>query len=652
MTTHASSVRSVAEVDAAALDEAARTSWFLSGSRWDDACWTFAATNKTEERRSLRVRWDFTLPRGGCFTDPPHARLLESARRLIVLMRTRSLTRQLPKRATTVFTGFVVLRVLLRWMNEEGFSRFSELDDQAIDRFIRFLAQRPLRYRSDAKLRSRHTLMTHLTVFIYLHRYRELIGDGLVKHPFGGVSAGKYIGARDRDRRPWPYTPDVIAVPLVQGAIDYLEESAIDILRLREIYRNAQATVSERVSRGYAASKAGLQALQRCPLVVRGRPYVIEGLPDFTSLVEYLYAACFVVISYLVGARASEIMYLESGCVRSASDDPTAPDTGTAILVGTIFKQEADYHGRPHQWVIPVPVVHAISILEALSSPHRARANRPQLWLRAVGSTHTRGMGEWNIAAKWPLMIPSVAWMRVRLGLFSEWLKLPLHDGKPWRLATHQGRKTFARFVALRDRSSLFALAQHLGHRDRAISDMHYAGNDYALEQEIGSEVLEHSVCAWEQMLSAESLGGRAGAQIVAKRPRFRGERAKQDLTAYARMLADAGLRLGVCDWGYCVYREEYSACLGDASGPNPVRREPSTCARCRNFAVSVTHRVYWDEQVRRHEALLNNPELPLQSLKIARERLGEALTMIRAIDGNKSDTGKSDAETDDADSE
>ena len=98
-------------------------------------------------------------------------------------------------------------------------------------------------------------------------------------------------------------------------------------------------------------------------------------------------------------------------------------------------------------------------------------------------------------------------------------------------------------------------------------------------------------------------------------------------------MLVDAGLTLGVCDWGFCVYRQEHSACLGSFSAPNPVRREPSTCARCRNFAVGPQHRTYWEEQARRHEALLNEPSLPTQTLKIARERLSEALAMVRSID-------------------
>jgi hypothetical protein len=98
-----------------------------------------------------------------------------------------------------------------------------------------------------------------------------------------------------------------------------------------------------------------------------------------------------------------------------------------------------------------------------------------------------------------------------------------------------------------------------------------------------------------------------------------------------------------VCDWGFCVYREDSSACLGNATGPNPARREPSTCARCANFAVSSQHRPYWVEQVRRHEVLLNEPALPLQTLRIARERIAEACALIRVIDasGGKSKHGE-----------
>ncbi len=157
-------------------------------------------------------------------------------------------------------------------------------------------------------------------------------------------------------------------------------------------------------------------------------------------------------------------------------------------------------------------------------------------------------------------------------------------------------------FRALRSAARPLSLVapgrQHLGHRERGITDRSYTGTDYRLNREIEAGILEQSVSAWEHMLSTPQLGGRAGAEILAKRPRFRGARMKRRTpSSYARMLVESGLTLGVCDWGFCVYRQEHSACLGSATAPNPLRREPSTCASCRNFVVSKQHRTYWLER-------------------------------------------------------
>ena len=300
------------------------------------------------------------------------------------------------------------------------------------------------------------------------------------------------------------------------------------------------------------------------------------------------------------------------------------------VIRGAIFKREADFHGRPHRWVAPPQVAHAISVLEALSSPHRARTGRDELWLRTRG--HRAGASEWHPDATSAVRVLTSQEMQLSLKRWSSWFDLPLHNGKPWRLSTHQGRKTFVRFAALRDRSALLAIAQHLGHRERGITDYHYAGCDHALNREIDATVLEQSVAAWEEMLSARTLGGRAGAEILARRPRFRGERVRADLKRYARTLVNAGLTLGVCDWGFCVYRQDHSACLGTMSAPNPIRREPSTCASCRNFALGDKHLPYWREQVRRNRALLNEPALPRQSLQIARARFTEASAIVRSF--------------------
>jgi integrase len=601
--------------------------WFLRDSRWEDPLWVFAPTNVLEEREPARVQWDFILPSAQRFTDPAYASLLETTRQLIALIRTRSLFTGLPHRSRTAVGYFVHLRTLLRWMDQEGLSRFEDLDRAALRQYEHAIRER--QGRGGEQIR-RNTVRDHLKVLVYLHHFRDELGDGLPEEPFPGERAGV-----ESDVRFGRYTPDAMAVPLVQKSIEFLEAGAIDILRAREIYAAAMAEALERIQTNTNCNRHVLHALAQIPIHTPDGTQRILCMQNLSDLVNMLYAACFVVISYLVGARVSEILHLRSGCVASRASRGITGDTEITVMVGSLFKHQAEYHGRAHEWVVPQAAIHAISVLEALSAPHRLRTGRAELWAR-VRSTHgSLGAIEWQLEPTGPMpaRLTTTTTITDYLQRYARWLNLPLVEGRHWQLTAREARKTFARFAALRDRTGLYALAQQLGHRDRSMTDSGYAGTDYALEREIHAEVLEQSVLAWEHMLSASQLGGSAGREILAKRPQFRGARMKENIKTYARTLVEAGLVLGVCDYGYCVYREEYSACRGNAAGPNPIYREPSTCTRCLNFAVSATHRPYWLGQVRRCETLLNEPALPTQTLKIVRERLEEARGMLRSMD-------------------
>ena len=609
-------------------DATARRDWFLHESQWADARWSFAPTGVLEEERPVQISWDFPLPSGGTFTDAAHAQLLESARRLLGWIRCRSLSTGRPQRAETVQIHFVRLRSLVIWMNREGFRRFADLDSAAVKRFRCVTAAR--RNRGGSPI-SPTTVEIADRFLRYLYRYRAEVGDGLLADPFQGRSAHAAAGVLAATCGSIPYTPDLVAVPLVQGAIAFLAESAIGILCARERYAAAYDRARQRGCRRNTCRRAALAAVRSRTIPLPAGCAASDSVADLAELVDRLYIACFVVISYLVGPRVSEVLSLRAGCVKPLPTVDGAAPTDLAVIAGNIFKLEADYYGRRHEWVAPPPAVHAVFLLEALSAPHRHRSGRAELWLRP--RAWRLGATEWRPDASPSVRIPRTERINQGIRRLGIWLSLPTFDGRTWKLSTHQGRKTFARFAALRDRTALFALAQHLGHRDRAITDRGYVGQDYSLAREIGANILEQSVTAWEHMLSEPRLGGRAGQEIIARRPRFHGAHMKQDIRSYARLLAGAGLTLGLCDWGFCVYRQEHSACLGTAHGPNPVRREPSTCARCRNFTVSTEHRPYWEDQARRYEALLNEPALPTQSLQIARERLGEARAVLRSID-------------------
>jgi integrase len=563
--------------------------WFLRDSRWDDPLWLFAPTNLLEEETPPRILWDFILPKGGRFTDSPYAPLLETSKSLIALVRTRSLYSGLPRRARTACAYFVHLRSPLRWMAQEGFERFAELDVAAVLRYRHAVSQRTTRRRAYILPT---TQLAHLAVLAHLYELRQELGDGLPDDPFISRSARQLPGAFG-SAASGRHTPDAITVPLVQKSIDYLEGGAIGVLRAREIYAAAMAKASTRIRANGNCNRHVLEALAGITIATPWGTQRIFRIQDLRDAIDMLYTACFVVISYLVGPRVNELLHLRAGCVVSRTTHGVSGMSEIQLMSGTLFKHDSGYYGRPHEWVIPQAAVHAVSVLEALSAPNRLRTERSELWLRARAGAGPKGAMEWqrDPPGKLPIRLVSSSTIAHCLEQYVRWLNLPSYEGKPWPLSAREGRKTFARFAALRDRTSLFALAQHLGHRDRSMTDSGYAGTDYALEREIRAEVLEQSVAAWEHMLSVPQLGGRAGAEILAKRPQFRGMRMKSEIKSYARTLVEAGLVLGICDYCYCVYRQEYSACGGTTTGPNPVYREPSTCARCLNFVVSTPHR-------------------------------------------------------------
>ena len=600
--------------------------WFLRDSRWDDVQWVLAPTNALLEDRPVVIRWDFTLPNGRRFTHRQYGLLLESAKQHLTLLRVSSSRSRVGCAGTSLRTYFHCMRALIRWMIQERLQRFADLDAELVADFTRTVRRR--RGRTGSTI-SRVTLSNYYRVLIGLHRHRATVRDALQIDPFPGLSVRAATPGTDA-RSPESYTPDVVAIPLIQGAIELLNATALQTLAIREsCVQTYQRLRTAKVDRR-RARHAVLSALREATIDTPLGPYRFHSFWSLSILVDYLYSACFVILSYLVGARISEILNLQAGCVRPFDQPGSAVSSSIATIAGAIYKWESS-HGRHHQWIAPPPAIHAISVLEALSEPHRARSGRSDLWQRP--RVRCLGVDEWLPDSAMTLRVSDTNQTNARVNRLVKWLCLPLYKGRSWKFSSHQGRKTFARFVALRDRTALYALAQHLGHRDVRQTDQSYVGTDYQLNREIATEVLDQSVSAWELMLSARTLGGRMGAEVLARRPRFRGARVKQEIRAYARMLAETGLTLGVCEWGYCVYREEVSACHGSATAPDPVRREPSTCARCKNFSLTAAHRPYWIEQVDRYQRLLNDPALPTQTLKIARVRLEEARSLIRSMD-------------------
>jgi len=422
-------------------------------------------------------------------------------------------------------------------------------------------------------------------------------------------------------------------VPLVSAALRLIGTPADDVIALQA---QAQAAYDDAFAHGISQTKAGFVVIDAIAqftfstLPGEDTPWhaaPVTSTKHVRHLVDRIYDACFVVVAYLIGARVSEILGLQVGCIEQ---HPSADGTESfAYLVGRIYKTTRSKDGEAHRWVAPQPVQRAIKVMNQLSDTLRYRTGQDDLWL-VMASTGLVGPAP-------RIGIPTQSTIINRLNnAFAPFIDLPLFQGEAWHLNTHQGRKTFARFVGKRDRTGLHALLAHFGHVTRVMTDRGYVGTDFALDELIDRHAIDETRAALEELLTAAALGGKSG-RMIAARSQFRGRTRDGDVQAYVDFLMkETDLRLGVCDWGYCVYRVETSACFGDDKGPNPVLRTEGTCISCANFAVTAKHRPVWEARRARNAKLLDETALDPTSRVLAETRIVECERVLAELDGGK----------------
>ncbi|WCP16092.1 hypothetical protein sphantq_04588 (plasmid) [Sphingobium sp. AntQ-1] len=574
---------------------------------------------------AMTFNWGFEMPDGSRFCDDQWTPLRYAAELFLLSLRDDPPEGRMPLRKETIRGHFSHIRFLVRWMGTENIRRFKDLDRDAVDRFVAMLRARPGR---NGALLSISTAEGHLGTIRTFHMQCDKLDDAPPAPPPRAASVGR------RHWKPYgghPYTPDEIVVPLVSGAIELLGEPADRILalrdRLEDLYdqfrlRHQGRTLHWHIRRAMLA--------EPCPCADR-YPNPDWPLRRLAFMLDRLGDACFIVIAYLVGARASEILRLEEGCLERRAGDRDGEEH--VYLVGTITKTSLTEHGDIHRWLAPEPVQRAIHILERLSAPLRELSGEKKLWL------HQLGRGRSPLPTTMPIARLRSPMVNVRLNeRLASFLALPDHQGGTWHLTTYQGRKTFSRFIGRRDRTGLTALQRHLGHVHRAMTDRAYVGTDFELAELIDDQTAEETRKALEDLLLAPHVAGKAGIMLSERSP-FRGRTRPGDVGTYiTEILAETDMRLGVCDWGYCLYRRETSACLGGEREPNPVLRTQSTCSTCANFAVTDKHKPVWEARLDRNTALLRRDDLDVESRALAEARIQESRRILDQLDEGNAD--------------
>ena len=593
-------------------------------SVWSDQIWHLDGYRPGGHRSDFSLDWGFALADDSRFSDPRWTDWREAAKLFLWSLKLDPPPGRRNVHESTIVSVFKALRVLIRWMAARRYRGFTDLDRDASERFMAAMAQRP-GHGSGKPLKST-TLQTYANLLTRLYLQGAKFPEVAIDNPFPGTAP-----LFSRHDQGWmPYTPDAVAVPLVSAALRLIGTPADDVIALQT---QAQSAYDDALARAISQTKAGFIVTDAIA------PFTFSTLPGEESpwheapvtstkqvrrLADRIYDACFVVIAYLVGARASEILGLQAGCIEH---HPVSDGGETfAYLAGQIYKTARGVDGEAHRWVAPAPVERSVAIMERLTARLRAQTGRSELFL-VMASTGLVGP-----AARIDLPIISTIIRRLN-DLFAPFIGLPDHEGEPWRLNTHQGRKTFARFVGKRDRTGLHALQTHLGHVTRAMTDRGYVGTDFALDDLIDRHAQEETRAALEEVLTATALAGKGG-RMIAARSRFRGRTRDGDVQAYVTFLMEeTDLRLGVCDWGYCVYRVETAACFGDERGPNPMLRTESTCLTCANFAVTARHRPVWQARRDRNAGFLDQPGLDPVSRRLAETRVAECDRILSELD-------------------
>ena len=591
-------------------------------SAWTDTVWQFDDGGPGQRLNRRQLPWDFRMPDGTRFDDPRWAGWLHAAKLFVWSLYADPPQQRRVPRMGTVRQSYKVMRVLIAWMVNHEFDALTELGRDAQRRFISDMAER--KGREGERLRPTTLVMYQNTLqLLYFQglKYRELA----IEEP----SPADALKLRRSDQRRLPYTPDEIAVPLVLGAMRLVGPPATDVMALQA---RAESAFEARLAEGRKKSTAQQAAFDAIAgfrfetLPGDDEPWYPDPITttrQIRYLVDRVEDACFVLLSYMVGMRASEILTLEAGCLER---EPSRDGTEDFIFIkGRIFKTAPTARGTPHRWVAPEIIIRVVEVLEKLSESLRRVSGKSSLWLNCY-----RGVLPRPNSRIVNLTSDTIA---ERLNTtFVPFIDLPAYQGEPWHLSTHQGRKTFARFVAKQDRNNLHALKEQLGHRSVVMTDQAYAGVDYEISELINETTQEEMVQSLAEALTAERLGGAAGRRMAERSP-FRGQTTEQGARDYAlARLTDPNFTFSACEYGNCYYRQEHSACRGDVRGPNPVLRTPSACVLCKNFIVQPKHRPWWEERRETYADFLANSDFAPHLRNDIEQKIAECDTVLAQL--------------------
>jgi integrase len=521
----------------------------------------------------------------------------------------------------TVLDWFDRFRRLVRWMVIQDLWQFSKLTPEDAAAYLRTIQPR----RGGPPEVSLSTVQRHINTLRCLWDCRFNLRDSL-RFNVNHIEQSLIQDMQLRKAAPWRPLGEAEAIRLLRTAKEWTEAHAEYVGGvLGRLWAEQEGLVGVSQWRARRRREMFYNALAREPqygelierLGMAGRPpyFVIK------AAVIVLEGAALTSLLLLVGLRAREAVRLDVDCVMA----PEVGDPEKLLLAGIAAKKG----GRRRTWAITSAVKDAVDALRAMLAVPREISGQPSLLVEGA-------IGRCTLFAssKVPTR-PEAQTVTVRMRNFAR-VAFPDEPDLVRRHHAHAARKTFARFVVLRDKRVLESLAYHFGHTHRAITDGYYVGADMELALLLDAENREDLARSLTDLLSSKNIAGKAGKAFVAHRelavPRLRGKAAMR--TVVERLISQ-GVQLAPCDWGYCVYSKALSACHGDAKGPNEAQRTAEVCSGCSNFLVTERHRAWWEDRVVRDEEFLSR-SVPSQAVMVVQRRLAKSMDLLAELNEAK----------------
>jgi integrase len=596
-------------------------------SCFGDPVWYLVSddTQRATGSRNYKIEWSLQLGHGISLTDRKCERLLHAAKLLLLVeWRGYGLEAQFGKfrtlRAGSVSHVATSLLRFLTWMVGRDILSFGALTAGHFVSYRNAVMHRESRDRRDGARRKR---ITDTTIYQNLKIVRTLIKVG--QSIPGGSSIDPTLAdellsngctSTDSVQTTTSRIPDHVFVKLSESSLAMITDAVPDLLTL---YQEAERmTVNERAGhlKRLRLWRNGKGPRPSAKIVRFGRTQNDFGVDTKHALNRWIIlaqASCYVLIAGLTGMRVSEVLSLRSGCLSTLA---LADGRRLLLVNGTVFKTAQAACGEKADWVagwdLPDNRVRiAIDALHRIQETCRSNRGRGSALFRAFVHQYD-AREEWDAGAVNRRLNDLLVFFGV--------------EASP--IASHQFRKTFARFVALSDQGSIFALMRHFKHVSVAMTERYLP--DYGVE--LWDEILDAKDEVVRERLSEiageRRLAGTQGEQILRRRAANANKAATISETVDA-VVREMGSRIVLHVYGLCFYDDDSAKCNGEVANVGF-----DTCRSCSNFCIAPSNLPYHRERLQRLEvdvAELRSLGMPSQHLE---HQLAETRIVIERLGG------------------